>query len=100
MLENDIKPEIEVFDLAMLYNAANLVKKGLLKDPPHVQFVMGIPNAMPARRSIFDFLRSEIEGGAARRHLGRRRRRPRASGRSTSGASRPAATAARASRTT
>jgi len=61
MLENDIKPEVEVFDLAMLYNAANLVKKGLLKDPPHVQFVMGIPNAMPARRSIFDFLRSELK---------------------------------------
>jgi uncharacterized protein (DUF849 family) len=61
MLEHDIKPEVEVFDLAMLYNAANLVKKGLLKDPPHVQFVMGIPNAMPARRSIFDFLRAELQ---------------------------------------
>ena len=61
MLEFDVKPEVEVFDLAMLYNAANLVKKGLLKDPPHVQFVMGIPNAMPARRSIFDFLRKEIK---------------------------------------
>ena len=61
MLDNDIKPEVEVFDLAMLYNAANLVKKGLLKEPPHVQFVMGIPNAMPARRSIFDFLRSELQ---------------------------------------
>lgn len=61
MLENDIKPEVEVFDLAMLYNAANLVKKGLLKNPPHVQFVMGIPNAMPARRTIFDFLRSELK---------------------------------------
>jgi uncharacterized protein (DUF849 family) len=60
MLDNDIKPEVEVFDLAMLYNAANLVKKGLLRNPPHVQFVMGIPNAMPARRSIFDFLRKEI----------------------------------------
>lgn len=60
MLEYGVKPEVEVFDLAMLYNAANLVKKGLLKGPPHVQFVMGIPNAMPARRSIFDFLRSEI----------------------------------------
>jgi len=60
MLEYDIKPEVEVFDLAMLYNAATLVKKGLLKDPPHVQFVMGIPNAMPARRSIFDFLRKEL----------------------------------------
>ena len=61
MIEHDVKPEVEVFDLAMLYNAANLVKKGLLKDPPHVQFVMGIVNAMPARRSIFDFLRSEMK---------------------------------------
>jgi 3-keto-5-aminohexanoate cleavage enzyme len=60
MLEDGIKPEIEVFDLAMLYNAANLVKKGLLREKPHVQFVMGIPNAMPARRSVFDFLRSEL----------------------------------------
>jgi 3-keto-5-aminohexanoate cleavage enzyme len=60
MLDYDIKPEVEVFDLAMLYNAANLVKRGLLKEPPHVQFVFGIPNALPARRSIFDFLRSEI----------------------------------------
>ncbi len=61
MLDHGIKPEVEVFDLAMLYNAASLVKKGLLKAPPHVQFVLGVPNAMPARRSIFDFLRSEIE---------------------------------------
>ena len=61
MLENGIKPEVEVFDLAMLYNAAGLVKKGLLEEDAHVQFVMGIPNAMPARRSIFDFLRSELK---------------------------------------
>ncbi len=60
MLEYDIKPEVEVFDLAMLYNAASLVKRGLIEDPPHVQFVFGIPNALPARRSIFDFLLREI----------------------------------------
>ncbi|HET7095950.1 MAG TPA: 3-keto-5-aminohexanoate cleavage protein [Casimicrobiaceae bacterium] len=60
MLDYDVKPEIEVFDLAMLYNAANLVKKGLISDKPHVQFVMGIPNAMPMRHSIFNFLRSEL----------------------------------------
>ncbi|HUL68833.1 MAG TPA: 3-keto-5-aminohexanoate cleavage protein, partial [Gemmatimonadales bacterium] len=51
----------EVFDLAMLYNAANLLKKGLLRAPLHVQFVFGIQNALPARRSIFDFLRSELK---------------------------------------
>jgi uncharacterized protein (DUF849 family) len=60
MLDYDVKPEIEVFDLAMLYNAANLVKKGLINDKPHVQFVMGIPNAMPMRPSVFAFLRSEL----------------------------------------
>ena len=60
MLENDIKPEIEVFDLAMLYNAANLAKKGLIKGRLHVQFVLGIANALPARRSVFDFLRAEL----------------------------------------
>ena len=60
MQQHGVKPEVEVFDLAMLYNAANLVKKGLLEENAHVQFVMGIPNAMPARRSIFDFLRAEL----------------------------------------
>lgn len=60
MLANDIKPEIEVFDLAMLYNAVNLSKKALIKGPLHVQFVLGIANALPARRSVFDFLRSEL----------------------------------------
>lgn len=60
MLDFDIKPEVEVFDLAMLYNAANLVQKGLLKPRPHVQFVLGIPNALPVRREVFDFLRSEL----------------------------------------
>jgi 3-keto-5-aminohexanoate cleavage enzyme len=61
MLKYDIKPEIEIFDLAMLYNAANLIERGLLKNPPHVQFVMGVPNAMPARRSILEFLISELK---------------------------------------
>ncbi len=61
MLEFDVKPEIEVFDLAMLYNARNLAEKGLLKRPLHVQFVMGVPNAMPARRSILEFLLSELK---------------------------------------
>lgn len=60
MQENGIKPEIEVFDLAMLYNAANLARKGLIDERAHVQFVLGIPNALPARRSVFDFLRAEL----------------------------------------
>jgi len=59
MQEFNVKPEIEVFDVAMLYNAANLVKKGLLAAPVHLQFVLGIPNALPARRSLLEFLIKE-----------------------------------------
>jgi len=55
MLAHDIKPEIEIFDLAMLYNAAKLVADGLLKAPVHVQFVLGIPGALPADRAVLDF---------------------------------------------
>ena len=61
MIELDIKPECEIFDLAMLYNAADLVKRGLLKAPAHVQFVMGIRGAMPARRPVLEFLLAEMK---------------------------------------
>jgi 3-keto-5-aminohexanoate cleavage enzyme len=60
MLEHGVKPEIEVFDLAMLYNANGLVARGLMKAPAHVQFVLGIPNALPARRKVLEFLVSEL----------------------------------------
>lgn len=57
----EIKPEIEVFDVAMLYNAAELAKKGLLSPPVHVQFVLGLKNALPARRELLEFLQRELE---------------------------------------
>jgi 3-oxoadipate:acetyl-CoA acetyltransferase len=61
MLEYSVKPEIEVFDVAMLYNAKIMADRGLLKRPCQVQFVMGIPNALPARRKLLEFLISEIK---------------------------------------
>jgi uncharacterized protein (DUF849 family) len=61
MLAHDIKPEIEIFDLAMLYNAAKLVADGLLKPPVHVQFVLGIPGALPADREVLDFELAQLE---------------------------------------
>jgi len=61
MLDIGIKPECELFDLAMLYNAADLVKEGLLVEPPHVQFVMGIKGAQPARREVLEFELSELK---------------------------------------
>ncbi|MBV8613284.1 MAG: 3-keto-5-aminohexanoate cleavage protein [Acetobacteraceae bacterium] len=55
MRDGGIKPEIEVFDLAMLYNTADLVAEGLIEPPPHVQFVFGVRHALPARRDILEF---------------------------------------------
>ncbi len=60
MRDQRIKPEIEIFDTAMLYAAADLVARGYLIAPVHVQFVMGIKNALPAREAILDFLLGEL----------------------------------------
>ena len=60
MLRLGIKPEVEVFDLAMLYAAADLVARGLLEMPLHVQLVMGLKNALPAREPLVDFFLGEI----------------------------------------
>lgn len=61
MQKYNIKPEVEIFDLAMLYNAANLVERGLIAAPAHVQFVMGIPNALPVKRTVLEFLIKELK---------------------------------------
>jgi 3-keto-5-aminohexanoate cleavage enzyme len=60
MLAHNVKPEIEVFDLSMLYQALRLADEGLLRKPLHVQFVFGVKNAMPAVRQAFDFMVDEI----------------------------------------
>jgi uncharacterized protein (DUF849 family) len=61
MLDLGIKPEVEIFDLAMLYNAARLVADGLLKPPVHVQFVLGVPNALPADREVLELELAQLE---------------------------------------
>lgn len=55
MNQYGVKPEIEVFDLAMLYNAINYAREGLLQTPLHVQFVLGVKHALPADRDILEF---------------------------------------------
>lgn len=55
MLKYNIKPEIEAFDLSHIVQAAKMVNDGRLQAPLYVQFVMGVKNAMPADKPIFDF---------------------------------------------
>ena len=55
MLKYDVKPEIEAFDLSHILQAAKMQADGRLKGPLYVQFVMGVKNAMPADKEVFDF---------------------------------------------
>lgn len=50
-----IMPEVEAFDLSHIINAIDMHSKGLLFGDLYVQFVMGIKNAMPADKTIFNF---------------------------------------------
>ncbi len=55
MQANGVKPEIEAFDLSMIFKAVEMEKAGKIDGPLHVQFVMGVKNAMPVDRATFDF---------------------------------------------
>ncbi len=50
------KPEIEVFDTAMLWNALRLVEKGEIEAPLHFNFVMGMPGSQPASAKALMYL--------------------------------------------
>ena len=55
MVRYDIKPEVEAFDLSMIFQASRMQKAGGIKGPLHVQFVMGVKNAMPVDRDVLEF---------------------------------------------
>ncbi len=55
MIANNVKPEVEAFDLSMIFQAVAMQKRGQMKGPLHVQFVMGVKNAMPVDRETFEF---------------------------------------------
>lgn len=55
MLKYRIKPEIEAFDLSHIFQAVAMQRDGRLAGPIYVQFVMGVKNAMPVDRAVFDF---------------------------------------------
>jgi 3-keto-5-aminohexanoate cleavage enzyme len=61
MLRFDIKPEIEAFDLSMIFTAASMQDQGTIAGPLHVQFVMGVKNAMPVDREVFEFYVSTLQ---------------------------------------
>ena len=55
MLIHNVKPEIEAFDSSHVFQAVKMQNDGRLVGPLHIQFVMGVKNAMPVDRAVFDF---------------------------------------------
>ncbi|MCJ2032122.1 MULTISPECIES: 3-keto-5-aminohexanoate cleavage protein [Methylorubrum] len=59
MKGHGVRPEIEIFDLSHIHGAGRLIAAGLMDPHPHVQFVMGVQNAMPAEEHLLDLLLCE-----------------------------------------
>jgi 3-oxoadipate:acetyl-CoA acetyltransferase len=57
----NVKPEIEAFDLSHIHQAAALNKDGRIPGKLYVQFVMGVKNAMPVDRDVFDYYIKTVE---------------------------------------
>ncbi|WP_299965969.1 3-keto-5-aminohexanoate cleavage protein [uncultured Roseobacter sp.] len=55
MRRYEITPEVEAFDLSHILQAIRLQETGMIPGRLYVQFVMGVKNAMPADRRVFDF---------------------------------------------
>ena len=55
MRTHEVVPEIEAFDLSHILQAIRMHEAGELYGPLYVQFVMGVQNAMPADKAVFDF---------------------------------------------
>lgn len=55
MRKYGITPEVEAFDLSHILNAIRMHKAGQLYGKLYVQFVMGVKNAMPTDKAVFDY---------------------------------------------
>ena len=63
-IELDIKPEIEIFDAGMIGNVEYYIKKGLLKQPLHCQFVLDVPGGMPGNLESLAYLLPKLPEGS------------------------------------
>ncbi|WP_299470762.1 3-keto-5-aminohexanoate cleavage protein [uncultured Roseibium sp.] len=55
MRTHNVKPEIEAFDLSHIHQAAAMNRDGRIPGSIYIQFVMGVKNAMPADKDVFDY---------------------------------------------
>ena len=70
MKENNVKPEIEIFDAGMVYNSMYYLKKGVLEGTQHYQFVLGAAGGSDATVENLVYLKSLIPAGSTWSALG------------------------------
>ena len=70
MQENNVKPEIEIFDAGMVYNSLYYLKKGVLNAPLHYQFVLGAAGGTAATVENLVYLKGLIPEGSTWSALG------------------------------
>ncbi len=60
MRKYNVKPEVEAFDLSHIFQAVAMNKNGTIAGKLYIQFVMGVKNAMPVDKQVFDFYVSTV----------------------------------------
>ncbi len=64
VIENNVKPEFEIFDNGMLGNALYCIKKFNIPTPCHFQFVLGVGGAAAATTRNLVFLQEMLPAGS------------------------------------
>ena len=57
----EVKPEVEAFDLSHIHQAVAMNRDGRIAGQLYIQFVMGVKNAMPVDRYVFDYYVKTVE---------------------------------------
>lgn len=64
MIDNGVRPEIEVFDAGMFYNSLYYIKKNLIKTPAYYQLVLGAAGGTTATVDNLVYLKSLLPADA------------------------------------
>lgn len=59
-----VKPEIEAFDTGHIYQAVDLIEKGLIDEPPWIQLCMGVKWGIQATPENLLFIKGKLPPGA------------------------------------
>ncbi len=64
MLQANVKPEIEAFDVGFVRQGIKLIEQGLVKAPAHFQLVMGVDGGIPATPANLLHIRNQLPPNA------------------------------------